>query len=269
MRRVLNAVCLLSLTSALLFAARMPASAQNTVVNNVLSPFSSIKIIGSRPAPRPPYQWSPQCNQGFTEWKPVCAVTRNRIVLTYPNQCMAELDGAIVFDQRECPRAVSCGYTYEPVCGRLNYTGRRSLTEALKPPPLIPFINECFARTLPDQVKGEFPPPEATDELAREITVLRNYGDDIYFYPRPKEGHRSQGPQSHGPEAHGERYHYYGRSGLEDFTEVCPKSCPEGGLVVCALDHNNVFRLYKNKCSAILAGANPNVVKPGDLLRCK
>ena len=268
MRKVLNAVCLFILASALAFVERSPLSAQQTTVNNILSPFSTIKIIGSRPAPQPPYRWAPECNQGFTEWKPVCAVTRNRIALTYPNQCMAELDGAIVFDHhRECPRAVSCGYTYEPVCARINYPGRKPLSEALKPPPLTAFINECFARTLPDLIKGEAPPQEATDELAREVTILRNYGDDIYHRPPPR--HHSRGGPSSGHQFKEQRYHYYGRTGLEDFAEVCPKSCPEGGLVVCALDHNNVFRLYKNKCSAVLAGANPNVVKPGDLLRCK
>ena len=66
-----------------------------------------------------------------------------------------------------------------------------------------------------------------------------------------------------------QRYRYYGRSGIEDFANVCPRSCPEGGLVVCALDHNNVFRLYKNKCSAVMAGANPNILRHGDLSKCR
>jgi hypothetical protein len=250
MRNVWGYVVLLSVAGALLTAASSPSSAETTI-NNTFSPFSTIKIIGSRPGPRPPHHWSPECNQGFTEWKPVCAVTRNRIVVTYSNRCMAELDGAIVVDYGECPRLVSCSYSYEPVCARITYPGRKPLSEALKPPPLKAFINECFARTLPDRVKGEYPPPEATDELARDITILRKYGDDLHQFPQ------------------GQRYRYYGRSGLEDFNDICPKSCPEGGLVVCALDHNNVFRLFKNRCSAILAGANPNLLKQGDLSRCK
>ena len=93
MRKLLGTVCALSLASALVLIERSPLSAQQTtIVNNLFSPFTTIKIIGSRPGPRP--QWSSECNQGFTEWKPVCAVTRNRVAVTYPNLCMAELDGA-------------------------------------------------------------------------------------------------------------------------------------------------------------------------------
>lgn len=246
--------CLLILASLLLVMRTAPASAQVTI-NNILSPFSSVKVIGSRPGPRPPYQWGPECNQGFTEWKPVCAVNRNRIVLTYSNRCMAELDGSVVLYPDECPRRINCSYTYEPVCARVNRQGPVPLEEALRPPVLRPFINECFTRTLPDRVRGESPPPEATQELEREITILRRYGDEMYHHhPRDREGGR---------------YRYYGRSGIEDFAEVCPRSCPEGGILVCALDHNNVFRLFKNRCSAVLAGANPNIMRPGDLSKCR
>jgi hypothetical protein len=248
----LVSAALLTLTGALICAANSPASAE-IVINNVLSPFSSVKITGSRPGPRPPYSWAPECNQGFSEWRPVCAVNRNRLVLTYPNRCMAELDAAVVLFPDECPRRVSCSFTYEPVCARINRAGGPvPLEEALRPPVLRPFINECFTRTLPDRVRGEAPPPEATEELSREITILRRYGDEIYHSGYP-----------------GGRYRYYGRSGIEDFAEVCPRSCPEGGLLVCALDHNNVFRLFKNRCSAILAGANPHILRPGDLSKCR
>jgi hypothetical protein len=247
MRRLLNTGFALTVACALMFFEPKSLSAQHVSVNNIFSPFSTTKILGSRPGPRP--NWAPECNQGFTEWRPVCAVTRNRVAVTYPNQCMADLDGAVVFDDRECPREVSCPYTYEPVCARVNYPGRRPLVEALKPPPLVAFINECFARTLPDRVKGEIPPPEATEELKMQVTIIRNYGDDLHQYPK-------------------QTYHHFGRStGLEDFSQVCPKSCPEGGLVVCALDHNNVFRLFKNKCSAVMAGASP--LRHGDLTKCK
>lgn len=265
MRRLLGAVVVVGVASVALLAARSSSFAETTTVNNVLSPFSTVKIIGSRPGPRPPYQWSPECNQGFTEWKPVCAVTRNRIALTYPNRCMAELDGAYVLDLHECPRRVSCPYTYEPVCARLNFPGRKPLSEALKPPPLKAFINECFARSLPDIIKGEVPPPEATDQLQAQVTILRNYGDDLFQFPIAPRPHGKRGP----PPPQEQRYSYYGRSGIEDFAEICPKTCPEGGLVVCALDHNGVFRLYKNQCSAVLAGANPHVLKHGDLSKCK
>jgi hypothetical protein len=250
MGRALRAVWSLGFAIALtsIFAGSSPLFAE-TIVNNVFSPFSTIQIVGSRPGPRPPYPWSPECNQGFNEWRPVCAVTRNRITITYSNKCMAELDGAITLYDEECPRRVSCSYAYEPVCARINRPVPLPLEEALKSPPLRPFINECFTRTLPDRVRGETPPAEAQQELAREITILRKYGDEL-----------------HGP---GPRYRYYGRSGIEDFANICPRSCPEGGLVVCALDHNNVFRLYKNKCSAVMAGSNPNILRYGDLSKCR
>src|SRR5262245_7764868 len=110
MRQGLVSVALLSFAGALIALASPPASAQVTV-NNVLSPFSTVKIIGSRPSPRPPYAWAAECNQGFPEWKPVCAVNRNRLVLTYPNKCMADLDGSVVLYPDECPRRISCAYT--------------------------------------------------------------------------------------------------------------------------------------------------------------
>ena len=96
-----------AITLTSMFMASSPLSAE-TIVNNVLSPFSTIQIVGSRPGPRPPFPWSPECNQGFSEWRPVCAVTRNRITITYSNKCMAELDGAITLYDEECPRRVSC-----------------------------------------------------------------------------------------------------------------------------------------------------------------
>jgi len=255
MGKALLSACVLSLVGALLWFDSAPVSAQGVTVNNILSPFSTVKVIGSRPGPRPPYQWAPECNQGFTEWKPVCAVNRNRLVLTYSNKCMADLDGSVVLYADECPRRIACSYTYEPVCARINRLGPLPLEEALKPPQLRPFINECFTRTLPDRVRGEAPPPEATQELEREITILRRYGDDMHM-------HNHYGREGH-------RYRHYGRSGIEDFAEVCPRSCPDGGVLVCALDHNNVFRLFKNKCSAILAGANSNILRPGDLSKCR
>src|SRR5262249_35134977 len=141
MRQGLVSIALLSLAAALMVCGVAPASAE-VVVNNILSPFSTVKIIGSRPGARPPYQWAPECNQGFTEWKPVCAVNRNRIVLTYSNRCMAELDAAVVLYADECPRRIACSYTYEPVCARINRFGPLPLEEALKPPTLRPFINE-------------------------------------------------------------------------------------------------------------------------------
>jgi hypothetical protein len=271
MRGVLWRVCLLGVAAALPLALTLPAAAEKqTTVTNVLSPFSTIQVIGSRPPPKPPYQWSPECNQGFIEWKPVCAVTRHRIVVTYSNRCMAEIDGAVVIMDRECPRRVSCPYTYEPVCARImriNRSGRElPLKEALKPPPLEPFINECFAKTLPDRVAGQVPPIEAERELQQEITILRKYGDDIYFQTPPKH---ARGKDKDKDKDIGHKYRYYGRTGLEDFGEVCPTRCPEGGLLVCARDHNGLYRLYKNRCSAIMDGADPNVFRPGDLSKCK
>ena len=77
---------------AALFLLGMRNASAETVINNTFSPFSTIKVIGSQPAPRPPYSWAPECNQGFSEWAPVCAVTRNRIAVTYAKQDAARHD---------------------------------------------------------------------------------------------------------------------------------------------------------------------------------
>ncbi len=214
------------------------------------SPFSTIKIIGSRPGPKP--QWAPECNQGFTEWKPVCAVTINRVTVTYPNYCMAQLDNAFVIDEEPCPITPSCAPTYEPVCGRPHRNREiRDLNDALRPPEIREFINECFARANLVIRLTRNSPPDLREDRYGEVTILRRYGDDLYQYLR------------------GQRYNYYGRSGIEAYGEVCPKSCPEGGLVVCAVDHNNIPRLYKNRCSAVLAGADPTRYTLGDIKSCK
>src|ERR1700674_2323392 len=131
-----NAICkaLLAFASVLMvMVADSPRlAAEPVVVNNFLSPFTTIKIIGSRPGPRP--HWAPECNQGFSEWKPVCAVTLNRVAVTYPNHCMAQLDNAFVIDYEPCPIAASCAPTYEPVCGRPHQRQIENLEDALKPP---------------------------------------------------------------------------------------------------------------------------------------
>lgn len=234
-----------------------PLSIAETVVHNILSPFTTIKIVGSRPGPKP--HWAPECNKGFSEWKPVCAVTFNRVAVTYPNRCMAELDSAFIIDNYACPIAATCAPTYEPVCGRpLDHHPHRrhsgglgGLEEALRPPAIRPFINECFARAQEVVQLTQDTPPIIDIDFYGDVTILRRYGDDLQQYPKDH------------------RYRHYGKSGLEDFGNICPKSCPEGGLVVCAVDHNNVPRLYKNKCSAVLAGADPNRFKMGDISSCK
>jgi hypothetical protein len=246
-----NAICrALSVFAGILIIAGAPQSSAETIVNNFLSPFTTIKIIGSRPGPRP--QWAPECNQGFTEWKPVCAVTLNRVAVTYPNHCMAQLDNAFIIDNKPCPIAASCAPTYEPVCGRPQRRRHiEDLTDALAPPKIRHFINECFARAQSVVRLSRESPPGLWEDHYGDVTILRRYGDDLYQYPN------------------GLRYQYYGRSGLEDYADVCPKTCPEGGLVVCAVDHNNIPRLYKNRCSAVLAGADPTRFRVGDIKSCK
>jgi hypothetical protein len=256
--------------ACVLMAADSSRLAAETVVNNILSPFSTIKIIGSRPAPRPPYNWAPECNQGFSEWKPVCAVTLNRVAVTYPNRCMAELDNAFVIDERSaCPITSSCAPTYEPVCARIPPDPPiQSLDDALRPPQVRPFINECFARApLVFRLTTDNPPGLAADQIYGEVTIVRKYGDDLYNFPAPRQQSRGHQSRGHQPQEH--KYRIHSRSGLEDFAEVCPTTCPEGGLVVCAVDHNNQPRLYKNRCSAVLAGADLTRFKLGDLSKCK
>jgi len=247
-------VLLSAVTSVLMLAHIQPSSAE-TVVNNVLSPFSTVKILGSRPGPKP--HWTPECNQGFTGWKPVCAVTLNRVVVTYPNQCMAQLDNAVIIDERPCPIAVNCAPTYEPVCGRPERERPvEDLADALRPPIIRTYINECFARAHEVIRLSPEMPPTLDPELYGHVTVIRRYGDDLYQYSLPEHLHE-------------QRYLYYGRSGIEIFGDVCPRTCPEGGLVVCAVDHNNVPRLYKNRCSAVLDGADPTRFPIGDVKSCK
>ena len=242
---------LLALAGSLaVIVADSPRVSAETIVNNVFSPFTTIKIIGSRPGPRP--RWSPECNQGFSEWKRVCAVTLNRVAVTYPNRCMADLDNAFVIENEPCPIAPSCAPTYEPVCGRPHLRREiQDLRDALRPPEIRSFINECYARARTVVRLSRESPPSLFEEHFGDVTILRSYGDNIFAYPQEQ------------------RYQYYGRSGMEDFAAVCPKTCPEGGLIVCAVDHNNVPRLYKNRCSAVLAGADPTRFKFGDISQCK
>ena len=264
------------LSLALICFFAIPESAQllaETIVNNVLSPFSSIKIIGSRPAPK--LQWTPDCNKGFTEWKPVCAVTLNRITVTYSNHCMAQLDNAIIIDDRPCPIAmgeVTCAPTYEPVCGRPQHQRpTEDLADALQPPPNKRFLNECYARAGREVRQSKSSPTEFDEEFYGHVTILRKYGDDLFQYSddRHSRDRHSRDRRSRDRHVRDLRYSYFGQTGIENFADICPKVCPEGGLVVCAVDHNGVPRLYKNRCSAVLAGADPSQYPIGDIKSCK
>jgi hypothetical protein len=48
---------------------------------------------------------------------PVCARTRRKVLATYPNECYANRDRAIVVSKGSCPN-VGCPMLWAPVCGR-------------------------------------------------------------------------------------------------------------------------------------------------------
>ncbi len=67
----------------------------------------------------------PASAQGFLKRKPVCteqqdpvcARTRRKVLATYPNECYALRDRAVVISKGACPN-VGCQMVWIPVCGR-------------------------------------------------------------------------------------------------------------------------------------------------------
>lgn len=65
-------------------------------------------------------------------YRPVCARSRKKTLVTYVNACMARSDGARVISEGACPEA--CPMIFKPVCA-FDAAGKRKT-----------FGNECQAR---------------------------------------------------------------------------------------------------------------------------
>jgi hypothetical protein len=232
MNKAISAVCLLSFASTLILAQNSPSSGEAKVqINNILSPFSTIVVV--KPYPHPEYlEYFKKCNQGFVEWKPVCAITRNRIAATYSARCFAVLDGATPIADEACPAEKPCSSVYEPVCARVAAYS----PDAAEPFEVKPYINGCIA----EKADGY----EAT---------LRKHGDPLYRQHEQRiSRHQDQKIRF---------------AAIEAFDSVCPKTCSDKIELICAQHQSGEARLYKNRCSAILAGADPNKYK--SLTPCK
>jgi hypothetical protein len=159
------------------------------------------------------------------DYKPVCARTRSNIVATYSNNCIAVADGAIVIYEVACRTELQCSFIYRPICARkLVANEQKVLTHVL-----VPYFNKCAAEkdtdennpngAVPLTIKGEqFPERKITDP--RQVVNIEN---------------------------------------------VCPRSQDDCGpaisdpkKLVCASDKDGVPRLYRNKCLAVFAGADPH-----------
>lgn len=163
-----------------------------------------------------------ECPADTMKYVPVCARTHNYMVATYSNRCFARIDSAVVLtgDGEPCP-PVNCHALYQPVCARVNPPKDGSIT--LDRPEIRPFMNRCMAEN--------YKKPDSDEVIS--TTVLREYGVDIYVNG-------------------GRRYEDF-----DEYSRICPRdgTCPPVERYVCAEDHNQVKRIYQNRCMAVLEGA--------------
>jgi hypothetical protein len=94
--------------------------------------------------------------------EPVCARTRARVLATYPNECHAESDGAVVIHKDACP-AVGCRMIWRPVCGRKD--GRN-----------VTFANACIAGKDNASVIAKGVCPEVCTQLAGTVCAVDDAG---------------------------------------------------------------------------------------------
>lgn len=133
MKRLLSAVCVLSLAGTLALAQEYPFWRPGPP-----PPPPPSKHSKHKGPPLPPPERSYVCN---TEWKPVCARSRHNIVAIYSNRCFAEQDGASYVGPSEDCQLLPCPANYEPVCARKFIEQTRSFI-------VRPYYNECAAREL-------------------------------------------------------------------------------------------------------------------------
>jgi len=232
MKKLLSALCLLSLASTLAFAQEFYRPPQKEYRSNEYRKDENRLRERERPFPRH-VQFGPPPPRPYTcptEFKPVCARTRGNIVATYSNSCFAEQDGSHVIDPTDACPPISCPATYEPVCARKTFSrqgenrpadGNRPFRRPRPGPQnvdapyeLVPYYNDCAAKQ-----DGAVPLTAFTERKFRHVDHRYLYADII------------------------------------DFNSVCPKTCPGIIELVCGEDENGKLRLYANRCSAILEGA--------------
>ena len=225
MEKLLSAVCLFSLASTLVFAQEYQQP-----TNEYSRPNEYSRSPGDY---RNPPRFYPQQRHYIcsVEYKPVCARTRQNIIVTYSNQCFAEQDGAHLVDPTDACPPIACPATYEPVCGRRSLRAEGPLEEGerrgrrgpYRPFPgaisrgsfeLIPYYNECAAKK-----DGAVP--------------LTNFSERRFKHSE----------------------HRYIYSDIIDFNTVCPRTCSGRIELICGEDEAGKLRLYANRCSAILEGA--------------
>jgi hypothetical protein len=234
---------LLGIVSAFAIAQSSGVFAQTTI--NQIGIVNKVKVVAPPKKPTGPvdHLFTAQCKVDL-KYEPVCAVTKHRVVVTYSNTCFAQLDGATPLFSGECP-PFNCSSVYAPVCARPDID--KSLPDiALKETPIQPFINSCMATIRASEYYLRTPDGKFEQKSKSAFRVLRQYPDDIYYQARFKTP-----PYP-----------------IETWNFVCPSppesadpkhaSCPEVIDYVCAEDQNGFPRLYKNRCFAVLAGADPN-----------
>lgn len=98
---------------------------------------------------------------------PVCARTRKRVLATYPNECHAKNDRAVVIAKGACP-AVDCQMLWRPVCGRKN--GKN-----------VTYANACIAEKAAANVIAPGSCPEICVQLAGTVCAVDDDGQRKNF----------------------------------------------------------------------------------------
>jgi hypothetical protein len=182
---------------------------------------AGLTITASEPA------WA----QGFLKRKqvcseqqePVCARTRRKVLATYPNECYAQNDRAVVIAKGACPN-VGCQMVWIPVCAR---KGGKNAT----------YSNVCLAEKDSAAVIAPGQCPEICAALNNPVCAVDDAGKRGN-YRSACEAVKAGARVLHPRDCLGER------------------PCAQGGRGVCALDpQSKKAQSYPTLCDAERANA--------------
>jgi hypothetical protein len=172
------------------------------------------------------------------EYKPVCTRTREGVLSTFTNECLAKASGAAILLKGRCDDDLKCPPVELPVCARKNGKNRN-------------FTNACVAEKagavvlMRDQCPERCTPGDSPVCAVNERGTRENYSSLCEAVMQ------------------GARFLHRGKC-------LAASNCGIRGLRVCAISANGIETQYASLCDAELANAawlHNGACKPGIVRR--